>query len=91
MLIARLTSAIDFTSGNFFGQTYSQFCALEQPVPPPGPTKASRRSSLFISPVGWVLNSRTWATIAAPMKVEHSLNFGQAFMQQPQLMQRDSS
>ena len=51
-----------------------------------------RRQTLALQawPVGWVLNRRTCAMVAAPTKPVSSLNCGQASMQQQQEMQRES-
>ena len=84
-------AAIEVVSGMPFGQACTQFCELPQPSMPPSSISASRRSSLFISPVGWALNRRTCEIAAGPMKLLLSLTFGQASRQTPQVMHLDSS
>src|SRR5207245_37045 len=51
-VVCRLTSAIDSVSGICFGQARTQFCAFPQSCTPPSSIITSRRSLLFIEPVG---------------------------------------
>src|SRR5207253_1068872 len=87
---SRFTSAMDSVSGMFLGQAFTQFCALAHSCTPPGPISASRRSRLFIAPVGWMLKRRTWLMMAAPTNWLCSFTCGQTSRQLPQVMQLES-
>src|SRR5690606_39656142 len=91
LVASRFIAAIDVVSGIPFGQTCTQFCEFPHSCSPPSPKRASRRSSLFMAPVGWELNSRTWLITKGPMKLEREFTLGHASRQTPQVMHLDSS
>ena len=64
---ARPPRAMAVVSGISFGQTFTQFWALPQTWMPPSATRASSRSAAVIAPIGFELNSSTWAMAWAPM------------------------
>src|SRR5699024_12565 len=91
--VALFIAAIEVVSGIPFGQTCTQFCALPHPVIPPVSINPSKRSLLFISPVGLALNKRAWDNAAGPINVAPflSFTFGQASKHTPHVIHFDSS
>ena len=64
--------------GDFLGQTRTQFWALPQTCTPPSETKASRRFSEFIWPMGSELNRSIRESANAPMKLRWNASFSRA-------------
>src|SRR5256885_1932018 len=79
--------AIDSVRGISLGQTAAQFWALPQSETPPSSIRGLRRSPSMSLPTGWELKRRTWEMAAGPMNLEWELIWGQASVQQPQVMQ----
>src|SRR5699024_7201004 len=91
IVVARFTAAIDVVSGIPLGHTCTQLCELPQPETPPSSIKASKRSLLFIAPVGRALYNRGSDKSAGPIKFDLSLTFGQASRQTPHVIHLESS
>src|SRR5690554_5011848 len=90
-VVARFNDAIEVVNGIPFGHAATQFCELPQFARPPSPMIAFKRSSLFIAPVGCVLNKRTCDNGAGPMNEADSDTFGHASIHTPQVIHFDSS
>src|SRR5699024_9813707 len=90
-VVSLCIAAMDVVSGIPCGQASTQFCAIPHSATPPTPIRASRRSSLFMLPVGCRLNNLTCEIAAAPMKLDLSLTFGQTSRHTPQVIHFESS
>src|SRR3954469_24370858 len=91
MVVSRLRAAIDVVNGIPFGQAWTQFCEFPQLASPPSPIIVSKRSALFIAPVGCALNKRTCDNGAGPIKSDLLFTFGQASKQTPHVIHFESS
>ena len=85
------TSAMELRQRNFLGADFDAVLGVATFLNAAVSHQSNQTlASSSASPVGWVLNSRTWEIVAAPTKPVSSLNCGQASMQQQQEMQFDS-